>query len=126
MKNWHQKHQEESSLLDKTADKVSGFFGAWLCVALHTLWFILWFLFKLDVGLLTNIVSLEAIYLSMIILMASTRAGDRDRIQAQHDYQVNEDAKKEIEEIQLFIARIEEEHLKSIKEGVDKLLQKKK
>lgn len=28
----------------------------------HTIWFIVWFSLKLDVGLLTNLVSLEAIY----------------------------------------------------------------
>lgn len=33
----------------------------------HTVWFVYWFVAKLDVSLLTNIVSLEAIYLGALI-----------------------------------------------------------
>lgn len=36
-------------------------------VIVHTIWFILWFAFGLDVSLLTNIVSLEAIYIGILI-----------------------------------------------------------
>ena len=36
-------------------------------IFVHTIWFILWFVFKQDVGLLTNIVSLEAIYIGIFV-----------------------------------------------------------
>lgn len=36
-------------------------------ILLHTVWFAYWFLEHLNVGLLTNIVSLEAIYVGILI-----------------------------------------------------------
>lgn len=36
-------------------------------LTVHTIWFVYWFAAKLDVGLLTNIVSLEAIYIGILI-----------------------------------------------------------
>ena len=34
---------------------------------LHTLWFAIWFGLQLDINLLTNIVSLEAIYIGIFV-----------------------------------------------------------
>lgn len=34
---------------------------------IHTVWFIVWFAVKLDISLLTNIVSLEAIYIGLLV-----------------------------------------------------------
>ncbi len=65
---------------DKVADGVTNFFGTWLCLGLHTLWFMLWFVLRLDVSLLTNIVSLEAIGLAILIMMSQSRSGVRDRL----------------------------------------------
>lgn len=36
-------------------------------LVVHTVWYGVWFAFRLDVGLLTNIVSLEAIYVGILI-----------------------------------------------------------
>jgi hypothetical protein len=41
-------------------------------ILLHTIWFIYWFVSKSDVGLLTNIVSLEAIYVGILIGLQQT------------------------------------------------------
>lgn len=123
---WHEKHIQESSFLDRVSDKVANFFGAWACVVLHTAWFLLWFYLKLDVSLLTNIVSLEAIYLTMLVLMSSNRAGQRDRHQSDADHENNRQAKLEIEQLQIAIGRVEDQHLKVLTEKVDKLLKKKK
>jgi uncharacterized membrane protein len=64
---------------DKIADTVTEFFGTWLCLGLHTLWFVLWFVLGLDVALLTNVVSLEAIGLAILIMMSQRRQTSRDR-----------------------------------------------
>ena len=47
-------------------------------------------------GLLTMIVSLEAIFLSIFVLISENRAGEKDRIRADLDYQVNLKAQHEI------------------------------
>lgn len=123
--NWHSNHQQQRSTLDRIADKTSGFFGAWTCVLLHTCWFGLWFYFKLDVSLLTNVVSLEAIYLTMLVLMSSNRAGERDRHQAEADYEINRQSKEEVEELIERLDRIENQKLDKILKVVNKVFASK-
>lgn len=60
------------------------------------------------------IVSLEAILLSTLIMMSQNRQSDRDRLQADADFETNVEAKKEIEDLQLRLARIEDEKLEKI------------
>lgn len=62
------------------SDKVTAFVGSWACIYLHTVWFLLWWLFHLDVNLLTLIVSLEAIYLMSAVMMSQNRAVEKDEV----------------------------------------------
>lgn len=66
---------------ERTADAVTRFSGSWLFVGLHVLWFALWIGLHIEpfpFGLLTMIVSLEAIYLSTFVLMSQNRQWTRD------------------------------------------------
>ncbi len=65
-------------------------------------------------GLLTMIVSLEAIFLTTLVLMSQNRQTERDRTQAEADYETNVKAKEEIEEVQERLARIENDKLDRI------------
>lgn len=128
MRNWHEAHKKQSSLAERIADKVSDFVGSWFFLTIHIVWFTIWIVFKVEAfpyGLLTMIVSLEAILLSTIIMISQSRAGDRDRAQAEADYQTNRDAKLEIEALQLAVARMEDTHLKEILAQLEKLAKKK-
>ena len=49
---------------------IDDWFFSPLAVGAHTVWFALWFLFGLDINLLTMIVSLEAIYLTQFVGIA--------------------------------------------------------
>jgi len=60
-------------------DRLNDFVGSLPCAVLHAVWFILWFVFHLDTSLLTNIVSLEAIFLTIFVLMSQNRQAQRDR-----------------------------------------------
>ena len=64
--------------------------------------------------LLNLIFSTQAAYAAPIIMMSQNRQSQRDRIQAQEDYQTNIDAKKEIEDLQLHLSKIEDEKLDKI------------
>jgi CRP/FNR family cyclic AMP-dependent transcriptional regulator len=66
---------------DEIADWISEHAGSWGSVWLHTIWFLLWFDLGLDVNLLTIIVSLEAIYLCVFLLMSGNRQGGGDKIE---------------------------------------------
>jgi CRP/FNR family cyclic AMP-dependent transcriptional regulator len=58
-------------------------------------------------GLLTLIVSLEAIFLSIFVLVSQNRQSERDRIRTDLDYQVNVKAHVEIVGIVTRLDRIE-------------------
>jgi len=60
------------------------------------------------------VVSLEAIVLSTLIIMAQNRHSERDRHQADEDLRTDIGAKKEIDEIQQRLVRIENEKLDKI------------
>jgi uncharacterized membrane protein len=53
------------------------------------------------------IVSLEAIFLSIFVLVSQNRAGEKDRIRADLDYQVNLKAHLEVMQLHRKIDRIE-------------------
>lgn len=81
------------------------------------MWFAVWILTPVEpfpYGLLTMIVSLEAIFLTTLVMMSENRQAQRDRVQAEADYETNVKAKEEIEELQTRLARIEDEKLETI------------
>jgi uncharacterized membrane protein len=116
-KTWHEAERSSRSAATKLADWVTKFVGSWTFVIIHIVWFAVWIIFKVEgfpFGLLTMIVSLEAILLSTFIMISQNRQSDRDRAQAQADYETNVSAKTEIEELQKALARIEDEKLDKI------------
>ncbi|KND47059.1 MAG: hypothetical protein AB199_01350 [Parcubacteria bacterium C7867-004] len=120
---WHEKHKDTRSVGDRLADMISAAFGSWTFMFVHMLWFFVWIVFKVEpypFGLLTMIVSLEAIFLSMFIMISQNRQADRDRHQALDDYRTNVEAKVEIEKLQQDLSRIENEKLDKILALVDK------
>ena len=81
------------------------------------MWFGFWIIYPVEVfpyGLLTMIVSLEAILLATLIMMAQNRQAERDRHQADDDYRTDVEAKAEIEELQTRLTRIEDKKLEKI------------
>jgi len=116
-KTWHDTYEEARSAGDHVADRIAKFVGSWAFVYIHVVWFGFWIIYPVEVfpyGLLTMIVSLEAILLATLIMMAQNRQAERDRHQADDDYRTNVEAKVEIEELQTRLARIEDEKLEKI------------
>lgn len=114
---WHDAYRDARTIGDSIADKVATFVGSWTFVAIHVVWFTAWIVLPVEpfpYGLLTMIVSLEAIILATLIMMAQNRQAKRDRHQADADYRTNVEAKKEIEQLQVRLARIEDEKLDKI------------
>lgn len=115
--NWHQEDKKSRRLGDRVADSVADIVGSWPFVIIHLLWFAIWIMIPVEpfpYGLLTMTVSLEAIFLTTLVLMSQNRQESRDRAQAEADYQTNLKAKTEIDEIQARLARIENEKLEKI------------
>lgn len=64
------------------ADKITAFVGSWRCIGLHSLWFALWIVLRIEpfpFGLLTMLVSLEAIFLSTLVMISQNRIAETDR-----------------------------------------------
>jgi len=86
---------------DRAADAVTGFAGSLNFVYIHTAWFVVWVVLnvgafgaalqfdKFPFGLLTMIVSLEAIFLSTFVMVSQNRQAARSDIRAQLDFETN-------------------------------------
>ena len=123
-KTWHEKHIVSSSWGQKIADSTANLMGSWKFIIGQTIFVILWmslntiaYINHWDIYpfiLLNLIFSTQAAYAAPIIMMAQNRQNDRDRFQAKEDYSTNLSAKKEIEDLQTSLARIETEKLDKI------------
>jgi uncharacterized membrane protein len=89
------KHAEErgNSLQNRIADKITTFAGSMAFVYLHIVWFVVWIVFGTLVGfdsypfgLLTMIVSLEAIFLSTFVMISQNRADAKRQVIADHQW----------------------------------------
>ena len=89
----------QRSLQNRAADAVTSFSGSLLFVHLHIVWFALWILVNtgrvgvpvfdpFPYGLLTMIVSLEAIFLSTLVLITQNRQGEDVRHRADLDLHI--------------------------------------
>ena len=124
VETWHDKHVKASTIGEKIADGTANLMGSWRFIIGQTLFVILWmtlncigFINHWDIYpfiLLNLIFSTQAAYAAPIIMMAQNRQNDRDRYQAKEDYFTNVQAKKEIEELQKALARIEDDKLDKI------------
>jgi uncharacterized membrane protein len=126
MTNWHETHIEKQSPGDRIADHVAAFIGSWafiigqtgvmvVWVLVNTLALFGWVRFDAYPFVFLNLfMSAEAAFATPLILMSQNRSADRDREHAQHDYDVNIEAKREIEELMTTLARIEIDKLDKI------------
>ena len=106
-RNVNEEVPEPTSVLQKVADVIAWFSGSMPFLILNGAWFVVWislnvfpFGFKpfdpFPFGLLTMIVSLEAIFLSCFVLVSQNRQAEKDRVRADIEYEVNIKAELEI------------------------------
>ncbi len=86
---------------DRIADGITTFAGSLNFVYIHTVWFAIWIALnvglvgaglkfdKFPFGLLTMIVSLEAIFLSTFVMVSQNRQAARADIRAELDFETN-------------------------------------
>jgi uncharacterized membrane protein len=85
------KHTEERAkdAQNRIADKITQFSGSMLFVYIHIVWFGLWIglgVEKYPFGLLTMIVSLEAIFLSTFVMISQNRADAKRQVVADEQW----------------------------------------
>jgi len=82
--------QRAQSLQNRIADRITAFAGSMWFVYLHIAWFGCWIGFRIEhypYGLLTMIVSLEAIFLSTFVMISQNRADAKRQAVADQQWQ---------------------------------------
>jgi uncharacterized membrane protein len=99
-----QRHQQERDerLQDRIADRITSFAGSMPFVYVHIVWFALWIGLRVEpfpFGLLTMIVSLEAIFLSTFVMISQNRSDMVRQTLADHQWQLVQEEEKQNEEL---------------------------
>ncbi|MDX6406196.1 MAG: family transcriptional regulator, cyclic receptor protein [Blastocatellia bacterium] len=106
-RNLNEEMEVHSSVLQRIADWLAWFSGSMPFLLSHTLWFIVWISLNtvllgdksfdpFPFGLLTMIVSLEAIFLACFVLISQNRQAEKDKVRADIEYEVNIKAELEV------------------------------
>lgn len=121
-RNANEEVDEKLSALERTADWIAWFSGSMYFLALNGIWFIVWIgintlplgIEQFDpfpFGLLTMIVSLEAIFLSCFVLISQNRQAEKDHVRSDIEYDVNIKAELEVAHLHEKTDRIYEQML---------------
>jgi uncharacterized membrane protein len=89
----HEKERADAAQ-NRIADRITAFSGSMLFVYIHIIWFASWIGFgveKYPFGLLTMIVSLEAIFLSTFVMISQNRADEKREVVANQQWAMVKD-----------------------------------
>ena len=97
-------HAEEraQSVQNRIADRITAFAGSMRFVYLHIVWFASWIVFRVEhypYGLLTMVVSLEAIFLSTFVMISQNRADAKRQVIADQQWQTVKEEDTQNEEL---------------------------
>ena len=90
--------QRAESVQNRIADRITAFAGSMAFVYLSIIWFACWIGFRVEkypYGLLTMIVSLEAIFLSTFVMISQNRADAKRQVVADQQWTVVQQEDKE-------------------------------
>ena len=106
-KNLNEEIMQHSNVLERISDWLAWFSGSMPFLISHSVWFIVWISLNTLIlgersydpfpfGLLTMIVSLEAIFLACFVLISQNRQAQKDKVRADIEYEVNIKAELEV------------------------------
>ena len=98
------RHAEERrrSVENRVSDQITGFAGSMRFVYLHVIWFAAWIGLRIEhypFGLLTMIVSLEAIFLSTFVMISQNRADEKRQVLADNQWKTVRQEEQQNEEL---------------------------
>ncbi|HWA42453.1 MAG TPA: DUF1003 domain-containing protein [Hypericibacter adhaerens] len=113
-----------ATLIQRATDAIAEFSGSFAFLVLHGVLFAVWIGWNMipgleafdpfPFGLLTMCVSLEAIFLSVIVLLSQSRQAAKDRIRTDIEYDVNLKAELEVSHLHDKIENMQVELLKRL------------
>ena len=101
--------QRAQSTENRIADAITRFAGSMPFVYVHVIWFAAWIglgVERYPFGLLTMIVSLEAIFLSTFVMISQNRADAKRQILADHEWQKVQTEEQQNEQLLGIVNRI--------------------
>lgn len=113
--------EEKLTMIMRVADVLADFSGRFSFLIIHALWFAVWIGINVGVipfvkpfdeypfGLLTMVVSLEAIFLSCMVLISQNRSADKERIRSDAEYDANMRAGLEVTQLHVKIDAMSEQ-----------------
>ncbi len=117
-KTWHQQLVEQRTLGQRIADATAHTLGSWTFIIAQTVAVAAWVALNVlgmvkhwdpyPFILLNLMFSVQAAYAAPVLMMSQNRQAERDRYQAQADFDTNVKAEAEIEDIQDHLHRIED------------------
>jgi len=121
-RNANEEAEENVGTLQHIADWISWFSGSMWFLLINAVWFVVWIAVNTlplgvpafdpyPFGLLTMIVSLEAIFLSCFVLISQNRQAEKDRVRSNIEYEVNIKAELEVAHLHEKTDRIHAEML---------------
>ncbi|HEX7958232.1 MAG TPA: DUF1003 domain-containing protein [Pyrinomonadaceae bacterium] len=136
-RNLNEEVEERLTLVQRAADWLAWFSGSILFLCLHAAWFGAWIALNVGLlnvpglsgfdpfpfGLLTMIVSLEAIFLSTFVLISQNRQVEKDKVRADIEYEVNIKAELEVAHLHEKADHLHEEMLRRFGQ-LEKLMRK--
>lgn len=115
--------EERLTPVMRLADAAANFSGSFSFLAVHALWFFVWIGLNLGLlpafepfdpfpfGLLTMVVSLEAIFLSCMVLISQSRQAAKERIRSEVEYEANIRAGLEVTQLHAKVDNLYEQVL---------------
>jgi uncharacterized membrane protein len=83
--------QRGANVQNRIADKITRFAGSMAFIYVSIIWFTLWIVLRVEkfpYGLLTMIVSLEAIFLSTFVMISQNRADEKRQVLADNQWKI--------------------------------------
>ncbi len=116
-RTWHQEHDDDRTAGQRLADGTARVLGSWPFIIGQTVLVVLWISLNVTAVirrwdpypfiLLNLMFSVQAAYAAPIIMMSQNRQAERDRYQANADFNTNVKAEVEIEDVQSHLRTIE-------------------
>jgi CRP/FNR family cyclic AMP-dependent transcriptional regulator len=142
-RNVNEEVEEHLTVVQRVADWLAWFSGSIPFLVIHALWFGFWIVLNTDIvrvpglsgfdpfpfGLLTMIVSLEAIFLATFVLISQNRQVEKDKVRGDIEYDVNIKAEMEVGELHQKIDHVHAEMMRrfaALEKAVTRLVEEER
>ncbi len=131
-KNINEEFREQLTIGQKAADKIASFGGSWPFIFIFSFALFLWVFYQTIIAhnkgfdpypyiLLNLFLSCLAAIQAPVIMMSQNRQAHKDRLQADHDYEINLKAEQEIERIQEELDSIKQTQSLDVKKSLEEI-----